>query len=365
MSKRPVPRSGILRIAPYAPGKSGTDFGRAAIKLSSNESPLGASPRAVAAYAEAASRLADYPEGTSARLRQTLAEVHGLEAERIVIGAGSDQILHMLAETYLGAGDEAVVSEFGFLMYPIATLAAGATPVVARDRDYKVDVDSMLAAVTDKTKIVWLANPNNPTGTWLSDAEVRRLHAGLRSDILLVVDNAYAEYVTAPDYTIAVDLVREAGNVVMVRTFSKMGLAALRVGWLYGPDQIVDALNRVRDPFNVSVPAQEAAAAATLDNAFTARLRDHNARCRTWLTGQLRSNRVQVPESQGNFILALFDDSAGSSAADMFAALAEAGLITREMDGYGLPNALRISIGSEAAMRHLVDVVKARLGAQV
>jgi histidinol-phosphate aminotransferase len=268
-----------------------------------------------------------------------------------------------LAQTYLGDGDEAIQSEFGFLVYPIATLAAGATPVVASDSNYTADVDAVLAAVTDRTKIVWLANPNNPTGTWLSDREVRRLHAGLRPDILFVIDNAYAEYVTAPDFSIGADLVREAQNVVMVRTFSKMGLAALRVGWVYGPDHVIDALNRIRGPFNVSVPAQEAAVAATMDVAFTSELSAHNARWRKWLTEQLRSNRVQVPESQGNFVLAMFDESAGPSAADIFSALAEAGLITREMAGYGLPNALRISIGSEDAMRRTVEVIRTMLGA--
>ncbi len=359
-----MPQPGILKIAPYVAGKSGSGSGKPAIKLSSNESPLGASPKAVDAYTEAAHHLADYPEGSSAVLRETLAEIHGLEAERIVIGAGSDQILHLLAETYLSAGDEAIQTEFAFLMYPIATLAAGADVVVAKDRDFKVDVDAVLAAVTDRTKLVWLANPNNPTGTWLSDAEVRRLQAGLRPDILFVVDNAYAEYVTAPDYATAAALVRETENTVMVRTYSKMGLAALRVGWLYGPDHVVDALHRLRDPFNVSIPAQAAAAAATRDTAFTAALSAHNAKWRSWLTEQLRSNRVKVPESQGNFILALFDETAGPSAAELFATLAEAGLITREMNGYGLDNALRISIGSEDAMRRVAEIINSRLGAK-
>ena len=363
MSNRPQPKPGILKIAPYVPGKSSTGNGVEAIKLSSNESPLGASPKATEAYARAATRLADYPDGGSTGLREKLAEVHGLEAERIIIGAGSDEILHMLSETYLGDGDEAVMSEYAFLMYPIATMAAGATNVVAKDRNYTVDVDAMLAAVTEKTKIVWLANPNNPTGTWLSDEEVRRLHAGLRSDIVLVIDNAYAEYVIAPTYTTGAGLVREAENVVMVRTFSKMGLAALRVGWLYGPDHIVDALNRMRGPFNVSVPAQEAAIAAAGDAEFTARLSAHNTKWRSWLTDQLRSNRVQVPESQGNFILAIFDETAGPGAAEMFTALADAGLIVREMGGYGLPNALRISIGSDEAMRRVAEIIKAKLGA--
>ena len=364
MSKRPEPQPGILKIAPYVPGKSSTAPGQQAIKLSSNESPLGASPMAVEALIATASRLADYPEGSSARLREALAEAHGLEAERIVIGAGSDEILHMLAQAYLGEGDAALQSEYGFLMYPIATTAAGADLQVAKDRNYTVDVDAMLAAVTEKTKIVWLANPNNPTGTWLDDEEVRRLHAGLRSDIVLVIDNAYAEYVTAPGFTIGADLVRAAENVVMVRTFSKMGLAAARVGWLYGPDHIVDALNRIRGPFNVSVPAQEAAIAATRDAEFTATLSAHNTRWRDWLTAELRSNSVTVPDSQGNFILAIFDESAGPGAAEIFAALAEAGLITREMGGYGLPNALRISIGSEDAMRRTAEVIKTVLGAE-
>ena len=364
MSKRPTPQPGVLNIAPYVPGKSGTTPGQQAIKLSSNESPLGASPMAMTAYAAASSRLADYPEGSSALLRETLAEAHGLEPDRIVIGAGSDEILHMLAQAYLGDGDSAVMSEYGFLMYPIATTAAGAEVLVAKDTDYTVNVDAMLAAVTETTKIVWLANPNNPTGTWLDDNEVRRLHAGLRSDIVFVVDNAYAEYVTAPGFATGADLVREADNVVMVRTFSKMGLAALRVGWLYGPDPVVDALNRIRGPFNVSVPAQEAAVAAVRDTAFTQRLSAHNAKWRDWLTAELRSNSVTVPDSQGNFILALFDQSAGPGASDVFSALAEAGLITREMGGYGLPNALRISIGSEDAMRRTAEVIKTMLGAR-
>ena len=363
MTKRPQPRPGILRIAPYVPGKSGTRPGQEAIKLSSNESPLGASPEATAAYEAASRKLADYPEGSSAVLRETLAKAHDLNADRIIIGAGSDEILHLLAETYLGEGDEAIQSEFGFLMYPIATMGAGGTPIIAKDRNYTVDVDAMLAAVTDKTRIVWLANPNNPTGTWLDDDEVRRLHAGLRPDILLVIDNAYAEYVTATGYTTGADLVREADNVVMVRTYSKMGLAALRVGWIYGPDHVIDALNRVRGPFNVSVPAQEAAAAATKDIAFTTRLAAHNAEWRAFLTDELRSNRVTVPESQGNFVLAIFDESAGPGAAEIFAALAEDGLITREMAGYGLPNALRISIGSADAMRRTVKIIKKVLGA--
>ncbi len=355
MNKRPEPQPGVLKIAPYIPGRAGTDDGQKAIKLSSNESPLGASPKAVAALAGLGEHLADYPEGSSAELRETLAEVHGLEAERIIIGAGSDEILHMLAQAYLGEGDETVISQYGFLVYPIVTAAAGATAVYADDRDYSVDVDAMLAEVTDRTKIVFLANPNNPTGTMISSAELRRLHEGLPSNVLFVVDSAYAEYVTDPDFEDGVSLVREADNVVMVRTFSKMGLAALRIGWLYGPDHIVDALNRIRGPFNVNMAAQLAGVAAAKDAAFTATLKAHNAKWRDWLTAELNSNAMRVLPSQGNFVLVLFESPEAAKRANQ--ALLAQHLVVREMGGYGLPNALRISIGTEEAMRGVAEVL--------
>ena len=280
---RPVPQPGILDIAPYLPGKSGAP-GSNAVKLSANESPLGASPKAMEAFRAAADHLEIYPEGSSKILRMALAEVHGIDPDRIVCGNGSDDLLHLLAQTYLGEGDEAVMNRYGFSVYPIITKAAGASIVMVEETDYTADVDALLAAVTEKTKVIWLANPNNPTGTYLSDSEVRRLHAGLRPDILLVIDSAYAEYVTAADYSVGSDLVGEADNVVMVRTFSKMGLAAARIGWMVGPAHVVDAINRIRGPFNVNLPAQLAGAAATRDVDFTARLKEHNARWRDWLT---------------------------------------------------------------------------------
>lgn len=359
MSNRPVPQPGVLSIAPYVQGKSAGKDGVVGVKLSANESPLGASPKAIVAYMEAGADLSVYPEGGSVALREALAEIHGLEVERLVVGAGSDELLHLLAQCYLGEGDEAVQSEFAFLMYPIVAKGAGATPVIAKDRDYCVDVDAMLAAVGDKTKIVWLANPNNPTGTYLSDAEVRRLHAGLPTDVLLVIDNAYAEYVTADDYAVGADLVREAENVVMVRTFSKMGLAAARVGWMYGSDTIVDAVNRLRGPFNVSISAQAAAEAAVRDVDFIAKLSAHNAQWRDWLTNNIGSNAIRVLPSEGNFVLALFDESLGQTARSAFEYLAENGLIVREMGGYGIPTGLRISIGDETAMRKLADLLTA------
>lgn len=353
---RPTPQPGILDIAPYVPGRSDTPAGVKLVKLSANESPLGASPKAIEAALATAERMFVYPEGSSRELRQALGEVHGLDPDRIICGFGSDDILHLLAQVYLGVGDEAVMSAYGFNVYPIITRAASAEIVMVPERDYRADVDALLAAVTPKTRIVWLANPNNPTGTYLSTAEVERLHRGLRGDILLVIDNAYAEYVTAEDYSVGTALVDAAENVVMVRTFSKMGIAGERVGWMYGPPHIVDAVNRIRGPFNVSLPGQAAAAAAARDVEFTARLRQHNAQWREWLTNALSSNAIRVPPSQGNFVLALFQDAATARAA--FTALRDQGLLVREMHGYGIPEGLRISIGQGEHMRAVADVLK-------
>ncbi len=356
MSDRPVPQPGILKIAPYVPGRSDVPSGVTLIKLSANESPLGASPKAREAYLSLADKFEIYPEGSSRLLREALGEVHGLDPARIVCGFGSDDILHLLAQIYLGEGDEAVMSQYGFNVYPIITRGASAEIVMAPETDYRADVDAILAAVTERTRIVFLANPNNPTGTYLGADELRRLHAGLRPDILLVVDSAYAEYVTADDYTVGIDLVDEAENVVMVRTFSKMGLAGLRVGWMYGPAHVVDAIHRLRGPFNVTLEGQVSAAAATRDTAFTARLREHNQRWREWLTNAIRSNSITVPPSQGNFILSLFKDAETTRAA--FTALRDKGLLVREMHSYGIANGLRITIGLEEHMRGVAEVLK-------
>jgi len=357
LPQRPVPQSGITRIAPYVPGRSDTPAGVKLVKLSANESPLGASPKAIEAARAAVERMFVYPEGSSRELRTALAEVHDLSADQIVCGFGSDDILHLISQVYLGEGDEAVMSQYGFNVYPIVTRGASAEIVMAPETDYRADVDNLLAAVTGRTKVLFLANPNNPTGTYLTTAEVERLHAGLRSDILLVIDSAYAEYVTAPDYSVGSDLVDKAQNVVMVRTFSKMGIAGERVGWMYGPDHIVDAINRIRGPFNVSLSGQAAAAAAARDVAFTAKLREHNATWRDWLTRALNGNAIRVPASQGNFVLALFEDPATAKSA--FTALRDQGLLVREMHGYGIPEGLRISIGLEVDMRAVVEILKA------
>lgn len=357
LATRPVPQKGILEIAPYVPGRSDAPKGVTLVKLSANESPLGASPKAIAAHQAVANTLHVYPEGSSRLLREALAEVHGIDASRIVCGFGSDDILHLLAQVYLGPGDEAVMSQFGFNVYPIITRGASAEIVMAPETDYRADVENILAAITPRTKVVFLANPNNPTGTYLPKAEVERLHQALRPDILLVLDSAYAEYVTAEDYSVGIDLVDTSENVVMVRTFSKMGIAGERVGWMYGPEHIVDAVNRIRGPFNVTLSGQAAAAAAAQDVEFTAELRTHNAKWRSWLTLALNSNAIRVPPSQGNFVLALFEDAVTAKAA--FSALRDEGLLVREMHGYGIPHGLRISIGLEEPMRRVVAILKA------
>lgn len=357
MSDRPVPQPGILKIAPYVPGKSQAAPGVVPIKLSANESPLGASPAALAALQEADRSPEIYPEGTSRILREALGDVHGLDPLRIVCGNGSDDLLHLLAQCYLGERDNAVMSRHGFNVYPIVTMGASAEIIMAPEKDYRADVDAMLAAVTPATKMVFLANPNNPTGTYLGGEELERLHRGLRPDILFVLDSAYAEYVTAEDYDVGIGLVSGAENVVMVRTFSKMGLAASRIGWMYAPDHVVDVVNRIRGPFNVNRPAQYAGAAAARDVDFTVRLKQYNAQWRAWLTRALHGNAIRVIDSQANFVLALFDSAQTSKAA--FQALFAEGLIVREIGVYGIENGLRISIGPEPAMRRLVEVLKA------
>src|SRR4051812_18610785 len=266
---RPVPNPGILDIAPYTPGKSPVpELGRKVFKLSANETPFGPSPKAMAIYKAAAAHLHDYPEGTSRVLREAIGRAFGLDPARIICGAGSDEVLNLLAHTYLAQGDEAISTAHGFLVYPIATVANGAKNVVAPEIDFTADVDAILKLVTPRTKLVWLANPNNPTGTYIPFDEVKRLRAGLPGHVLLVLDAAYSDYVSRNDYEQGIELVATTENTVMTHTFSKIhGLAALRIGWMFGPASIVDAVNRIRGPFNVSTPAMLAAVAAIEDTA--------------------------------------------------------------------------------------------------
>src|SRR5947199_4373968 len=281
---RPQPRQGVLEIDAYVPGKSSAPGVAKVFKLSSNETPLGPSPKAIAAYNAVGKHLEDYPEGSAIELREAIGRTFGLDPARIVCGAGSDDLLNLLARAYLQGGDEAIHTTHGFLVYPIATLGAGATPVVAPETEHTADVDAILARVTPRTKIVFLANPNNPTGTYIPFDEVKRLQAGLPKYVLLVIDSAYAEYVRRNDYESGIELVATSENVVMTRTFSKIyGLAALRLGWLYCPAPGGDAVNRIRGPFNVNSAAAAAGIAAIEDGAHVEAARAHNAKWLAWL----------------------------------------------------------------------------------
>ncbi len=358
----PRPRSGVLDIAPYVPGKSTATGGVRLHKLSSNETPLGPSPMAAEAYRTTGTHLERYPDGSARVLREAIAAAYGLNPDRIVCGAGSDEVLNLLAHAFIGPGDEGLYSRHGFLVYPIAITAAGGRPVVAEERDLVADVDALLAAVTEHTRLVFLANPNNPTGTYLPFTEVRRLHAGLPSDVLLVIDAAYAEYVRRNDYESGMELAATADNVVMTRTFSKIyGLAGLRIGWAYGPAPVIDAVNRVRGPFNLSAPAIAAGAAALADRAHTDAAAAHNE---TWLprvTAALTALGLTVTPSVGNFVLMHFPDAPGRGAAAADAYLLSQGVVLRRMDAYGFPNALRMTIGSEEANRDAIAAIAAFL----
>lgn len=358
---RPQPKPGILEISAYVPGKSSAK-GAKVHKLSSNESPIGASAKAIEAYKAAAGKLELYPDGGASALRQAIANRYGLQADNIVCGAGSDELLQLLSHVYLGPGDEAIYSEYGFLVYPIAIRSNGATPVIAPEKDYLADVDAVLARLTERTRMVFLANPNNPTGRYLPFREVKRLHAGLPKNVMLVLDAAYAEYVRRNDYEAGIELVATSENVVMTRTFSKIyGLAALRIGWTYCPVHVADVLNRVRGPFNMNAPAIAAGAAAMMDEDFVERAISHNENWLPWLTRELEAIGLTVTPSVGNFVLVHFpaDLKQNAHAADAY--LQDNGFVVRRMDAYGLPGALRITVGTEEANRGLISCLKAFL----
>lgn len=351
-----APQPGIMDIALYEGGASHVAGVEKVIKLSSNENPLGPSPRAIAAYKGAAGDLHRYPSTDHAGLRAAIAEVNGLDADRVICGAGSDEIIAFLCQAYVGPGDEVIHTEHGFAMYRISTLAAGGTPVEVPERERVTDVDAILEGVTERTKIVFLANPNNPTGTMIGGNALGRLADGLPEGCLLVLDGAYAEYV--PDYDAGLALVESRENVVMTRTFSKIyGLGALRVGWGYGPKAVVDVLNRVRGPFNLSSGALAAAEAAVLDTDYTAQCRAENAKWRSWLATELAALGVPSDTSSANFVLARFASPEQAGACDAF--LKARGLIVRRVTGYKLPAALRMTVGDEEGCRALVAGVAA------
>lgn len=353
---KPVP--GILDIKPYIGGRGEAEGANRVFKLSSNESPLGPSPNAIAAYKAAADSLHIYPEGSAALLRRAIGEVHDLHPDRIVCGNGSDEILHLLPQIYAGPGDEVLYSAHGFLVYKIAALAASATPVAVPEPDLVTDVDALIARASAKTKICFVANPNNPTGSYITSTELRRLRAGLPKDCLLVIDAAYAEYVDRRDYDAGVELAATTENTVMTRTFSKIyGLAALRVGWAYGSEAVIDALHRIRGPFNVSSAAQAAARAAVNDRAHVERAAAHNAKWLPWLSGKIAATGLKVRSSVGNFLLIEFPDTGAktATAADKF--LMKKGVILRGVGAYGLPHALRLTVGNEEANEAAVAAI--------
>ena len=359
---RPSPRPGILDIEAYVPGKSAAPGATKVFKLSSNETPLGPSPKAVEAYRRIAGELEMYPDGASTRLREAIGARYGLDPARIVCGNGSDDLLHLLATAYIGAGDEGIFTEHGFLVYRIAILTSGGKPVVVPEKNYTADVDAILAAVTSRTRMVFLANPNNPTGTYLPFEEVKRLHAGLPKNVVLVLDAAYAEYVRRNDYAEGIELVSTSENVVMTRTFSKIhGLANLRIGWCYAPAAICDVLQRIRGPFNVNGAAIEAGVASLSDTAHLESAADHNEKWLAWVSDELTRLGLKVTPSVANFILIHFPNEPGRTAAEADRFLVGRGLVVRDVKSYGLGNSLRMTIGTEEANRLVVDALAAFL----
>ncbi len=352
-------------MTPYTPGLSKGGSGAPLAKLSSNENPLGTSPSAEEALAEARGSLARYPDPASTALREAIAAHNGIETERIICGTGSDEILHIAAGAYAGQGDEVLYVRYGFTVYPLAAQRVGAAPVEADDKDYATDVDALIAAITPQTRVIFLANPNNPTGTYTSMAEVTRLHDAMPPDCLLVIDQAYAEYLDPALAAAPLELARSATNILVTRTFSKIyGLAAERIGWGYGPAPVIEALNRIRAPFNVTTAGQAAALAALGDQDFVETSRAHNAQWRAWLAERIAAMGnagLRAVPSEANFLLVLFEGKLSAETA--FKGLMERGYITRWLPGQDLAHGLRITIGTEdetrgvaAALEELVSL---------
>lgn len=352
----PQPLPNILEIVPYKGGQklpSGW-------KLSSNENPLGCSPAAQEAAIAAAAHLELYPDGGATALREAIGQKYGIDADRIICGAGSDEIFQLLARAYLQPGDEILQSQYGFLVYRLVAQQSGADTISAPEPDLVTDVDAMLDRVTPRTKIVFVANPNNPTGTYISHDEIKRLHAGLPGNVLLVLDGAYAEYVRTNDYSAGMELAGEMGNVLVTRTFSKIhGLAGLRLGWAYGPESVIDALNRTRGPFNVNAVAQAAGIAAIRDDGFQALSVNHNEAEIARLTKAITAAGFEVFPSVGNFILVRFEDRDGRRSTDADQFLRDRGIVVRDVNVYGLPDCLRISTGTTEANDDVIAAMEA------
>jgi histidinol-phosphate aminotransferase len=355
----PIPQPGILGISPYVGGESKVPGFDKPARMASNENPLGPSPRAAEAYAKAAAELHRYPDGGALAIRTAIGTHHGLDPARIVCGTGSDEIFALLTQSYAGEGDEVLYSQHGFLAYPIVARSAGATPVTAPEKNLTTDVDALLAAVTPRTRMIFLANPNNPTGSYLPKGEIDRLLAGIPDTVLLVLDAAYAEYVDRPDYTAGHAWVDERSNVVVTHTFSKIyALGSARLGWAYCPPAIADVLNRVRQPFNVNAPAMEAGIAALADAEHFNKSKAHNDRWRPWLAERLTKLGFTVHPSVANFLLVSFKPH---DAEQVRLFLKSKGVLVRQMGSYGLPDCLRITVGTEDELVQLMAGVEAFL----
>lgn len=351
------PRPGILDITPYVGGNTDISDDQQVINLASNESALGPSPHAVTAYESVSTHLHRYPDGSSQQLRMAIAQKEGINPQQLVCGNGSERLIDLLVRAYAGPGDEVLYSQFGFLMYPICALAAGATPITAQEQNFTTSVDALLAAVTKKTRIIFIANPNNPTGTYISKQEILRLHSHLPENILLVIDSAYAEYVEAVDYSAGHELVTaKTPNVVVLHTFSKIyGLAALRLGWAYCPNNIADTLNRIRGSFNINASAQAAGLAALADQSHLDQACAHNRKWLPWLQAELQQLGLEITPGSGNFVLSHFKTAEQCQAAHAY--LKQQNIVLRPMTGYRIPAALRITVGLEHENKACIDAL--------
>ena len=355
-ASKPMPKPGILDIQAYVPGKASVDGVADPVKLSSNENILGSSPQARAAFVAAVDTLHMYPDSRTTGLRNAISAHFKLEPERLVFGDGTDEVLHLINQVFLEPGDNIVMGQYGFSAYSIGARACQAEVRHAPEPGYHVSVDEILAQVDERTRLVFITQPGNPTGTFMTRNELAALHAGLPPQVVLVLDGAYAEFATDPRYDDGLDLARDQDNVIVTRTFSKLhGLAALRIGWAYCPPMIADAIDRIRAPFNTSIAAQQAAVASLADTEFQQRSRDHVAYWRPWLTQQLGGLGLDVVPSQANFVLVGFPATPGRTAREAEAWLAARGLIVRGVGNYGLPDHLRITIGLEEHNRAVID----------
>ena len=365
MPTAPIPKSWVMDIAPYVPGRSTTDDGRKVAKMSSNENPLGTGAAARAAYEGHVGDLDRYPDAGATALREAIGAHYAIEPAQIIHGTGSDEILHLAAGAFAGPGDEVIHVKYGFAVYEIATRRVGAVPVVAPDDDYGTNVDTILSLVTPSTAMVFIANPNNPTGTYVTRGEIARLRAGLPDHVLLVVDQAYTEYLDEADDDGALELARTTNNVFVTRTFSKIfGLAAERIGWGYGHPDLIAAMHRIRAPFGVTSGGQAAAIAALEDTAFVAASKTHNDEWRAWFAaeiGKLGNAGLRAVPSKANFILITFDGPV--TAGDAYKALMDKGYIVRWLPGQGLGQGLRITIGTEAEVRGVTQALREIVGA--